>query len=168
MTTLNVRSSSGGHTSKTQSNGTLQDTYFDFNDTFSYEDYDLPVNVSNPPNSSLASALEPRLLNSAVSATPTPTEVLVNSSEVSNVSDAPSSDTTDKKQLPSWAFYATMPTITEKQNTETRIVGGNEATPGEIPWQVRRDAGQREGREHREREITKKARENGKRMDEVG
>uniref|UniRef100_A0A667ZE95 Coagulation factor IX n=1 Tax=Myripristis murdjan TaxID=586833 RepID=A0A667ZE95_9TELE len=136
VTTLNVRSSSGTHTPKMKSNGTLQDTHFDFNDTFSYEDYDLPVNVSNPLNSSLASVLEPRLLNSAVSATPTPTEVLANSSEVSNVSDTPSSDTTDKKQLPSWAFYATMPTITEQQNEDKRIVGGNEASPGEIPWQV--------------------------------
>ncbi|CAM4729988.1 unnamed protein product [Leuciscus chuanchicus] len=36
----------------------------------------------------------------------------------------------------SWAFFPTQPTIKNATNNDHRIVGGNEATPGEIPWQV--------------------------------
>uniref|UniRef100_A0A3B3SMM6 Coagulation factor IX n=1 Tax=Paramormyrops kingsleyae TaxID=1676925 RepID=A0A3B3SMM6_9TELE len=39
-------------------------------------------------------------------------------------------------ELPSWAFSPTLPTIQEEVATDKRIVGGNEVTPGEIPWQV--------------------------------
>ncbi|XP_051541859.1 coagulation factor IXb [Myxocyprinus asiaticus] len=38
--------------------------------------------------------------------------------------------------IPSWAFFPTLPTIQNATKSGQRIIGGNEATPGEIPWQV--------------------------------
>ena len=39
--------------------------------------------------------------------------------------------------IPTWKFYPTLPTIKADTSIDERIVGGNEATRGEIPWQVR-------------------------------
>uniref|UniRef100_A0A8C2YZR7 Coagulation factor IX n=1 Tax=Cyclopterus lumpus TaxID=8103 RepID=A0A8C2YZR7_CYCLU len=62
----------------------------------------------------------------------------VRSDSSSSVNPAEASSVTEgeKKLLPSWAFFPTLPTITAQDNTDQRIVGGDDAIPGEIPWQV--------------------------------
>lgn len=47
-------------------------------------------------------------------------------------------ETFPEGKIPYWAF-PTLPTITETKNTDQRIVGGDEAIPGEIPWQVQKN-----------------------------
>ncbi|XP_041657233.1 coagulation factor IXb [Cheilinus undulatus] len=82
-----------------------------------YDDYDIPTN-------------EPQLFNIS--------EVFnrsVRSVSASSLNQEEDGNITEK-QLPSWAFFPTLPTITEKDNTDERIVGGDEAKAGEIPWQV--------------------------------
>ncbi|XP_071762300.2 coagulation factor IXb [Centroberyx gerrardi] len=135
---ITAESSSRTHASKMNNNSsdTLEDDYYDFNITQLFEDYDVPRNDSDRPNSSAASAVEPDQVNSAVSSTLSPTEAVTSSGGLSGTTEAPPSDTADKKQLPFWAFFPTVPTITEEINGDQRIVGGNEAIPGEIPWQV--------------------------------
>lgn len=50
---------------------------------------------------------------------------------------------TDPKStlFPLRGYFATLPSITAKDNQDQRIVGGDEAILGQIPWQVRLESG---------------------------
>uniref|UniRef100_A0A3B4WSY3 Coagulation factor IX n=1 Tax=Seriola lalandi dorsalis TaxID=1841481 RepID=A0A3B4WSY3_SERLL len=104
----------------------LWDDYYDDNITQMIDDYDLPAKDSDSFNISAASAVDIHSMKSDSSSSINPAE-----DALSSVTETP----TEKKQVLSWGL-PTLPTITAEQNTDQRIVGGNEAMPGEIPWQV--------------------------------
>ncbi|XP_029303668.1 coagulation factor IXb [Cottoperca gobio] len=116
--TLTPRSSNTTHRSerKHNSSDTMEDE-FNIDDIIDQYDYYNPhINDSDPSNISSSSSVNPA-------------EVVRKSREARSVP-------VTEKELPSWAFFPTLPTITEEKNSDQRIVGGNEAIPGEIPWQV--------------------------------
>lgn len=59
----------------------------------------------------------------------------VRSSRTSSAGPDQDNSNLTESEIPYWAF-PTLPSITERDNTGQRIVGGDEAIPGEIPWQV--------------------------------
>ncbi|KAF1378396.1 hypothetical protein PFLUV_G00190110 [Perca fluviatilis] len=131
-TIITPRSSSTTNSSETKNNSsdTLEDDFDDYL-TELYDYYDLPSNESDLANASVASVVKKRSVRSDSSSSVNPAEIVMNSGEASSVTETPT-----EKKLPSWAFYATQPTIIAENNTDERIVGGNEAIPGEIPWQI--------------------------------
>ncbi|KAG7217086.1 hypothetical protein INR49_027626 [Caranx melampygus] len=104
--------------------------YYDDNITHMFdEDLNLPVNDSNPFNIPVASERDVRSIKSDSSPSINPA---LNSPEASSVTET---TRTKRAAQPNFGM-PTLPTITEQQNTDQRIVGGDEAAPGEIPWQV--------------------------------
>ncbi|XP_029028892.1 coagulation factor IXb [Betta splendens] len=122
---VNPRSSNSTHYPKSKSNSsnTLEDGFYDDNITDIYDYYEFAQADPAPPNASAVHKRSPRSDSGS--------HALKNSSETSNATG-----TEDKKDPSFWAFFPTIPTITEKDNTDQRIVGGDAASSGEIPWQV--------------------------------
>ncbi|KAM4726279.1 coagulation factor IX-like [Anableps anableps] len=108
------------------STNTRQDYDYDY-----YEDFEdfvsAPKNTSDLFNNSSDSVLDVR-------STRLDSSSPLNPAKTVNISAEPDADKSLQGK-PSWGFPM-LPTITAKKNLDERIVGGTEATPSEIPWQV--------------------------------
>lgn len=117
---ITPRSSNTTNFSNGNSSETLEDGYFDENVTDIFDYYELAQ--SDPETSGTYTHVRSPRSDSE--------SHVWNSSEASNVTE------TDRKRTPSSAFFPTIPTIAAQDNTDQRIVGGDAASAGEIPWQV--------------------------------
>uniref|UniRef100_A0A3B5BI18 Coagulation factor IX n=1 Tax=Stegastes partitus TaxID=144197 RepID=A0A3B5BI18_9TELE len=123
-TFLSPRSSNTLRSSETKrnSNDTLPDDYYDEDISLIYDYLDPSMNHSDVLNISQTSAPDVHSVTSDADASVR---------KARSVTESP----TEKPKKLSWAFPTT-PTIVAKDNLDQRIVGGDTAIPGEIPWQV--------------------------------
>ncbi|XP_022061928.1 coagulation factor IXb isoform X2 [Acanthochromis polyacanthus] len=123
-TFLSPRSSNTTRSFETKHNSSdaLADDYYDEEIPLFYDYLDSSVNYTDALNISQASAVD---VHSVKSDSDTSVR------KARSVTESP----TEKSLMPSWAF-PTMSTIFAKENDDQRIVGGDTAIPGEIPWQV--------------------------------
>ncbi|XP_061595515.1 coagulation factor IXb isoform X2 [Cololabis saira] len=113
---------------KQDHNRTHADDYYYDDITLSYDYSDVFTNASDALNISVDYAINVRSMK------PDPPLSVSSADAVSVDAEAGTDKTPTEKKL-SWAF-PTLPTIKAEDNPDQRIVGGDLARPGEIPWQV--------------------------------